>query len=433
MSLAQNAKVSMRKTALVWLLAACSVTVGAASDANAAAGPTYVSQGSQPGTSDAFFGYSVAVDGDTALIGAFNDGGKGAAYVFVRSAGTWSLQQRLAASDGAAGDEFGYAVALSGDTAVVSAVTKASSQGYVYVFARSGTAWTQQQEFTGSDSTANDCFGCSVSVSGAIAIAGAPQRLGVTGAAYVFANSGGVWQQQQEFLGQASGDAFGFSVALGANATTAVIGAYGASTETGKVYALTMNGTWASAPQQVILTASDGQAHDRFGYSVSAGSGTLLVGAYQNAGRGAAYVFTGGGAAWTQQTKLVAADGAANDFFGYSVALNGNTAVAGAYEKSGSLGPGAAYVFTNTGGTWTQQEVLASGSGQYFGYSVAASGTTAVVGAFGASSDSGDAYFFASSVVAPALGRRENLVALTLLLAAFGSIAGRRNRRLEAQ
>ncbi len=424
----------MRKRIWVWLTATCLVTAAAASDAKAAGGSTFVPQGSEAGSNDAFFGYSVSIDGDTAVVGALNDGGKGAAYVFVRSGIAWSLQQQLTAADGASGDQFGYSVAVSGNTAVVGAVAKASSQGYVYVFARSGAVWSQAQEFTASDGAANDCFGCSVAVRSTTAVVGAPQRSGGTGAAYVFASTGGVWQQQQEFSGQASGDSFGFSVALSPDATTALLGAYGASNQVGKAYALTMSGTWANPPQQAILTASDGQAHDRFGYSVAAGNGTVIVGAYQNAGQGAAYVFMGGGGAWSQQTKLVAADGAANDSFGYSVALSGNTAAAGAYEKSGPAGPGAAYVFTNTGGAWSQQEVSAPSTGQYFGYSVAASGTTALVGAFGASGDSGAAYFFASNpVAAPALGNRWTLVALTLLLAALGSTAGRRNRMVEAR
>ena len=428
-------KVTMRKKRWVGLLATCSVTFAMASDARAAGGTTFVSQGSQSGSSDAFFGLSVAVDGDTAVVGALNDAGQGAAYVFVRTGVTWSLQQRLtAATDGAAGDQFGYSVAVSGDTAVVGAAAKASGQGYVYVFGRSGTAWSQQAEFTAPGGAANDCFGCAVAVRGTIALIGSPDRSGGTGAAYVFTSSGAGWQQQQAFTGAAAGDHFGFSAALSSDAATALIGAYGAANEAGEAYALTMNGAWSNPPQQVILTASDGQALDRFGWSVAADNGEALVGAYKNAGQGAAYVFTGGGSVWSQTAALVANDGAADDWFGYSVALSGSTAVVGAFEKSGPLGPGAAYVFTNTNGAWSQQELLASASGQYFGHAVAASGTTALVGAFGASNTSGKAYFFASApVVAPAMGTRWNLAALALALVAFGSMAGRRNRRVQAR
>lgn len=421
----------MRKKLWVGLLATCSVTFAPASDARAAGGTTFVSQGSQSGASNAFFGFSVAVDGDTAVVGALDDSGQGAAYVFVRTGVTWSLQQRLTAvSDGVAGDQFGHAVAVSGDTVVVSATAKANAQGYVYVFVRSGTTWSQQAEFTAPGGAAGDCFGCSVAVRGTTAFIGSPDRSGGTGAAYVLTSSGAGWQPQQAFTGAVAGDHFGFSVALTPDATTALIGAYGASNEVGEAYALTMNGTWSNPPQQVVLTASDGQAQDRFGFSVSADNGMALVGAYGNAGQGAAYVFMGGGSAWSQTATLAANDGAANDSFGYSVSLSGNTAVVGAFEKSGPLGPGAAYVFTNTDGAWSQQELFASGSGQYFGHSVAASGTTALASAFGASNTSGKAYFFASApAVAPALGTRVNVAALMLVLAVFGSMAGRRNRR----
>ena len=121
------------------------------------------------------FGYSVSVSGDTAVIGASgkNSSNQGAAYVFVRSGGAWTQQQELTASDGAAGDNFGYSVAVSGDTAVIGAYGKNSNQGAAYVFVRSGGVWSQQQELTASDGAACDDFGHSVSVSGDTAVIGA--------------------------------------------------------------------------------------------------------------------------------------------------------------------------------------------------------------------------------------------------------------------
>ncbi|HXN32351.1 MAG TPA: FG-GAP repeat protein [Polyangiaceae bacterium] len=417
------AKTLVPKTLGASILALLAMTV-ASTDARAA-GPTFGQQTSLPGSTDAFFGYSVAIDGDTAVVGAWNDNGnKGAAYVFVRTGTTWSQQQELTAADGASGDQFGYAVAVSGNTALVGAVGRAANQGYVYAFARTGSAWTQQQELTAADGAPEDCFGCTVAVRGGTALVGAPGKLSGTGAAYAVVNAGGGWQPQQEFLGQAAGEAFGFSVALNPDATTAMVGAYGANNEVGHAYVLTTNGgTWS---QQAVLAASDGLAHDRFGYSVAVDTNTALVGAYGHGGRGAAYVFTRSAGAWSQQAPtLLASDGAPNDAFGYSVALSGNTAVVGAYEKSGAFGPGAAYVFTEAGGTWSQQEVLAAGGGQYFGYSVATTGTTAVVGAFGASNDSGAAYVFASGSVSPvpALGDKTALLGLVLLLAGLTSLA----------
>jgi hypothetical protein len=221
------------------------------------------------------FGESISVSGDTAVIGALNkNSGQGAAYVFVRSGGVWSQQQELTASDGAANDEFGYAVAVSGDTVVIGAYQKNSRQGAAYVFVRSVGVWSQQQELTTSDGAANDEFSYALAVSGDTAVIGAYQKNSRQGAAYVFVRSAGVWSQQQE------------------------------------------------------LTASDGAANDEFGVSVSVSGNTAVMGAfYKNSYQGAAYVFVDSGGVWSQQQELTAADGAANDFFGRSVSLSGDTAL----------------------------------------------------------------------------------------------------------
>lgn len=410
----------MRKKLVIGLLAVALSAFGA--DATAG-GSTVAQQGSFTGASDSFFGYSVAVDGNTAVVGAWNDaGGNGAAYVFTRNgSGAWSQQQELTAPDGASGDQFGYAVAVSGNIALVGAAGKASGQGYVYAFSQSGTTWTKQAEFTSSDGSASDCFGCAIALSGGTAFVGAPGKLGNTGGAYAFGESGGAWSQGTEFVGQSSSAYFGFSVALAPNATTAVVGAFGTSSSTGSAYVFDASGsTWS---QQAVLTASDGATGDNFGYSVGAGNGTALVGAYGNGGQGAAYYFTGSGTSWSQQAKLVASDASANAYFGYAVALSGSTAVVGAYEKSTSGGPGEAYVFTNSGSAWSQQSLPPQGA--YFGYAVAASGTTAVVGAL--AGYSGEVAMYAPAATppaaaAPALGGKVALLAMALLAAACATL-----------
>jgi hypothetical protein len=427
------------KVTRVWasLLAACSLTVLAATDAQAD-GPAFALQGTFAGASQAFFGSSVAIDGDTAVVGADGDnGGKGAAYVYVRLGSTWSLQAQLAASDGASGDQFGYSVAVSGNLALVGAGNKASGRGYLYSFTRSGTSWTQQAEVTSADGAADDCFGCALALSGTTALVGAPQRLGGTGGAYVLSLSG-TWQLQREFVGTSSGDAFGVSVALTPDAATAVVGAYGVSSQAGAAYVFTRAGTWTAAPSQVVLTAGGGQAGDHFGYSVGASSGTVLVGAYdQSAARGAAYVFTGSGTSFSQQAMLTASDGVSSsgtfsgDSFGSSVALSGGTAIIGALQKAGTAGkgPGAAYFFTNTGGsTWVQSEVVDPGPSQFFGGAVAISGTTALVGASSTVSSPGAAYVYsASTTAAPAFGAGR-VWALALMLAGAGALVVGRSR-----
>ncbi len=157
------------------------------------------------------FGWSVAVSGGTAIVGAYghtvgSNADQGAAYVFVQSGTTWTQQAELTASDGAAGDSFGYSVAVSGGTAVVGAPTHLIGdnvdQGAAYVFVQSGTTWTQQQELTASDGAGGDEFGSSVAVSGGTAVVGAyAHTVGSNadqGAAYVFVQSGTTWTQQQE-------------------------------------------------------------------------------------------------------------------------------------------------------------------------------------------------------------------------------------------
>jgi hypothetical protein len=411
-----------------------------ATSPDAAAGAPYAPQGSVQGSSDAFAGYAVAVAGNTTAVGAFNDpgdagdagdagasDGNGAVYVFVQSGSTWALQQKLVASDAAASDEFGYSVALSGDTLLIGAPGK--NDGVAYAFNRSGGAWAQAQEIAATDGTgSDDCFGCSIAVQGSTAVFGAPGRLGNVGAAYVYGLMG-TWQYENEFLGSNAGDLFGFSVGLSPDATTAVAGIPGASNETGEADVFTKSGPSWSSPTQVTLQAADGRPLDTFGYSVSAGNGEILIGAYQSQSTGAAYVFTGGGTAWSLQSKLLPSDGTGGDFFGYAVALSGTTALIGAHEKGGQRG--AAYVFaSSTSGAWTQSELAAPGAGQSFGYSVALSGANAVVGAFSADNDSGAAYFYGAppALVAPALGRPLHVLWLALSLTMVGATVLRRTR-----
>ena len=190
------------------------------------------------GAAEDLFGNSVALDGNTALIGANGktvnaNGEQGAAYVFVRNGTTWTQQQELTASDGAAGEHFGDAVALSGDTALVSAsnaiVNGHARQGAAYVFVRNGTTWSQQQKLFDINGVASDTFGKAVALDGNTALIGADTKTvnanSQQGVAYVFVRNGTTWSQQQELTASdgAAGDQFGFAVALDVN--TALIGA----------------------------------------------------------------------------------------------------------------------------------------------------------------------------------------------------------------
>ncbi len=374
------------------------------------------------------FGYSVALSGDTALIGArFDDDDvngleSGSAYVFIRIGTTWSQQARLTAADGSDRDWFGVRVALSGDTAVIPADADDSDvngvdSGSVYVFIRSGTTWTQQAKLTASDGAAVDLFGYSVALSGDTALFGArfddDDVNGVdSGSAYVFIRSGTTWSQQVKLTAAdvAAGDEFGYSVALFGD--TAVITADADDddvngVDSGSAYVFTRSGTaWS---QQAKLTAADSAAGDMFGVRVALSGDTALIGARfdddDGVDSGSAYVFTRTGTAWSQQAKLTAADSAAGDWFGYSVALSSDTALIGAhfndYDVDG-VDSGSAYIFKRSGTTWSQQAKLTAAdatAGDQFGGRVALSGDTALIGArlvdndvYGV--DSGSAYVF---------------------------------------
>ncbi len=375
------------------------------------------------GTANDVFGSSVAISGLTAVVGAFGDNAnRGSAYVFVRSGGYWSLQQKLTASDGAIGDFFGASVAISGDTAVVGVTlddVDYTDQGSAYVFVRNGTTWSQQRKLTASDGWVGDIFGRSVAISGETAVVGAygdDIYYADQGSAYVFVRNGVYWSQQWKLTASdaTADDLFGWSVAISGD--TVVAGAFyddiSSKNDQGSAYVFVRSGS--SWSQQQKLTASDGAADDRFGHSVAISGDTVVVGAYYDDitpsfcicthhHQGSAYVFVRSGSSWGQQQKLTASDGAADEYFGWSVAISGNTVVVGAMgDDIGSLSDqGSAYIFVRSGSVWNQEQKLTASDGatsDTFGKSVAISCDTVVVGApwdnIGSSSDQGSAYVF---------------------------------------
>jgi hypothetical protein len=366
------------------------------------------------------FGVTVALSGATALVGASGkSGGTGAAYVYGRSGTVWTEQAKLTASDGVAGDQFGISVALDGDTALVGASYKALDTGAAYIFVRSGTVWTQQAVLTASDGVAYDSFGSSVALSGNTTLVGAGNA-NSTGAVYVYVRSGAVWTEQAKLTMSdgVEGDAFG-TVAL--DGDTAIVGALGKTNYTGAAYVYVRSGTaWT---QQVKLTASDGVARDYFGNSVALSGDTALVGAYLKANyTGAAYVYVRSGSVWTEQAKLTASDGATQDLFGSSVALSGDTALIGAYGKANDAG--AAYVYGRSGTVWTEQAKLIASdgvAGDTFGSSVALSGDTALMGAYGKASQTGAAYVYQNVATTANLTLNSNISSPFTTLTLTGS------------
>ena len=349
------------------------------------------------------FGWSVAVSGDTAIVGARREdaGGidAGAAYIFQRDQGgpdNWGELKKLTASDIQEDDEFGSSVAISGDTALVGAPREDAngfSAGAVYVFNRNqGGAdnWGEVKKLLASDAQDAAFFGRSVAVSGDTAIVGAPNDDtggNNAGAAYVFRrDQGGTdnWGEVTKLLASdaQSSSRFGFSVTVSGD--TAVIGTGGSTAGAVYVFQRDHGGTdtWG---ELTMLLAPDTEAGDAFGWGVAVSGDTAVVGSlYEEA----AYVYQrdhGGTDNWGEVMKLVASDADFQAFFGYSVAISGTTTVVGAFiENSGA---GASYVFQQDEGgsnNWGEVNKLTASDAQgndQLGFSVAVSGTTGLAGA----------------------------------------------------
>jgi hypothetical protein len=361
------------------------------------------------GVSGDSFGRSGALSGGTALVGMYadDDGGSasGSACVFVREGGRWLQQAKLTASDGAAGDCFGYAIALAGNTAIAGAAWNdgmGADAGAAHVFVREGTTWVQQAKLAASDGAAGDAFGYSVALSGDTALVGAgwdDDKGGASGAAYVFVRQGTAWVQQAKLVAEdgAVSDHFGYSVALAGD--TAIVGADGDDSNRGAAYVFVRQGTtWV---QQAKLIASDRAGGDYFGRSVALAADTVLVGAPNDDYYGSAYVYVRQGASWVQQAKFRANKREYGGNFGCAVALAGEKAAVGAYaDYDRGDYSGSAYVFARVGTNWLQHAKLNAvdgAAGDRLGYGIAMEGDTLLVGAYcddDKGLDSGSAHLF---------------------------------------
>jgi hypothetical protein len=363
------------------------------------------------------FGQSVAVSGNLAVVGAHEDDAtatnQGSAYIFEWNGSAWVQQAKLVASDAAASDRFGRSVAISGTTVVIGAaddngpggtpVLTRAGMGSAYVFVRSGSTWLQQAKLLASDGAAGDNLGFSVAIDGDTIVAGSPLDDG-RGSAYVFVRSGSAWTQQAKLLAgdPLAGDRFGNSVAVSGG--TALVGAtqesIASATNVGKAYAFVRSGS--SWLQQAKFVEFDGVNDtfsgniDSFGWSVALDGDTAVVGAVNEdhpsptrRQQGSAYVYTRSGGVWTKEARLVASDGATGDTLGASVAVSGDTVVAGAHgdEDTGLTGTtnhGSTYAFVRCGGAWMQQARVTAddkGSSDRFGTSIALHGDSLFVGA----------------------------------------------------
>jgi hypothetical protein len=352
-----------------------------------------------------------------AIVGANLDDDKGtdsgSAYIFSPddvNCSDWDQTAKLTASDGAASDYFGSSVSVSGDYAIVGAYLdddKGNESGSAYIFLRSGTSWSQQAKLTASDGAAYDNFGYSVSISGNYAIVGATGDDG-KGSAYVFKRDGTTWSQQQKLTASdgANGDRFGYSVSISGD--YAIAGAWGDDdngSSSGSAYIFKrVDTTWSP---QAKLTALDGAVDDAFGYSVSISGDYAIVGAFYDdvnvmVDSGSAYIFLRSGTSWSQQPKLTASDGAAGDRFGYSVSISGDYAIVGAYlDDDNGSSSGSAYILKRDGTNWSEEAKLTASDGagsDRFGNSVSIGNGYIIVGAYGDDSFKGSAYMFGKTL-----------------------------------
>ena len=353
------------------------------------------------------FGKTVAIDGETVVAGAYGDDSyTGSAHVFRTTDGgaTYDEMAKLTASDGAAGDWFGSSVAIAGGTVVVGAYAFNSNRGKVYVFltTNGGATYDQVAELTASDAAAGDYFGVSVAIDGDTVVVGTAKNC-----VYIFRTTDG-WTTHTEIkltaADAAHGDGFGDSVAI--TGGTVVVGApYG---EAAYVFNTTDGG--ATYDQVAKLTAADGWVGEQFGGSAAIDGDTVVIGAAYDYGdvtvgenAGAAYVFrTSDGWDTHTEIKLTASDGEAEDYFGYSVAMSGDTVVVGAMRHDDpKWNSGSAFVFNTTDGGATYEQVAKltdpdAGTHDSLGYSVAIAGAVVVVG-----SDNNAAYVFSPTVATP--------------------------------
>jgi hypothetical protein len=394
------------------------------------------------------FGISVSLSGSTAVIGAQDatigsNSQQGAAYIFIEPAGGWTTTStftaKLTASDGIAGDNFGAAAAISGNTVVIGACSQSgvcnNGPGKAYVFVKPAGGWVTTSSFnaelTASDGVATDGFSNSVAITGSTVVVGSPQSNGTTstgpGKAYVFVKPTGGWTSMTETAeltaaGGQTGDVFG-EVSVANNGAIVFVGAPGTTVGSNAgqgaayIFLRPASGWKTTSRFKAKLTASNGAAGDSFGgcqagsVCISSDGKTVVAGAPElgNGGPGKAYVFVEPTSGWASTSaytaELTASNGVASDVLGWSVSVstNGSTVAVGAIGVNSFTG--AEYIFVKPSSGWrttshfNSELTPADGtSGDAFGFSSSLSGNNVLVGAlnhpYGTNPGPGAAYVF---------------------------------------
>ncbi len=384
------------------------------------------------GATNDYFGNSVSISGDNIVIGAYGDNDNGAvsgsAYLFTKPVLGWmnmTQAAKLKPSDGATGDYFGYSVSISGDNIVIGSYSdddNGSASGSAYVFAKPLAGWTsmtQTAKIKPSDGGANDFFGYSVNVSADTVVVGAYGSDNVVteaGAAYIFVKPEAGWTSMIQTAKISTSDTvnygrFGCSVAFsGSNILIGALNNSDTELNSGAVYCFRkpVSG-WNNMiqTQRILIPVYFGNLHDYYGYSVAIDGDYAVIGSnrYKDS-QGIAYVLHYDGNTWITQAKLTASDGSTNQYFGESVGISEDNIVVGAFydSENGNTYCGSAYVFTKPASGWTDMTQTAKLSasdgagGDYFGRSVCISGENIVVGAYTDDNSMGSAYVFTKPV-----------------------------------
>ena len=341
------------------------------------------------------FGHSVAISGDNVVVGAYKDEDFGSAYVFTKPPTGWAdmtQTAKLTSFNYDVNDYFGYSVAISGDNIVIGAFGRNTLKGAVYVFEKPGTAWsdmTQTAILTASDGASTDRFGYSVSISGDNVVVGAhfdDDNGSESGSAYVFTKPGTGWANMTETAKLTASDGAGsdyFGVSVGISGDNVVVGAYQDDDKgfnSGSAYLFTKPGTgWADMTETAKFITSEIGILDYFGYSVSISDDNIFTGAYQDddngSESGSVFVFTKPSAGWANmtETKKIGLTTTSNtdDNYAYSVSVDGDFAVVGAYAYDNYKG--CAYVLEKKPTGWEKVAMLTlsdANKNDYFGYSV---------------------------------------------------------------
>lgn len=347
------------------------------------------------------YGYSVSISGNYAIVGDpyKNRGGlfdAGGAAIYQYTGGRWVFMQNLVDQDGGAYDYFGFSVSISGNYAIVGApgddVGANTDQGSVIPYILSGGTWLQLSKITDPTGAASDKFGSSVSVSNGWAIAGTPlDDVGANvdqGSICFYQYQAPAWQFRQKFTatGGTTGDYFGCSVSV--NGTRAIAGAYGddvgANGDQGSAVIYAYNGsTWSAMG---TITDPGGAAGDQFGYSVSLYSNYAIAGAPNddagaNTDQGSAVIFWYNNSNWAYLKKLIDPESTSNDNYGYSVSISGNYAIVGIseYDVGTNLQQGSAVIYARVGHLWQKVQKVTDPGGtdqDKFGYAASIDGST---------------------------------------------------------